>query len=42
MLRDFNKSNEEGENINKKFRIINEVKELKKKAIIDHVKYLHQ
>ena len=31
MLQDFYKSNRKGENVNKKFCIINELKELKKK-----------
>ena len=30
MLRNFNKSNQKGENVNKKFRIINQLKILKK------------
>ena len=30
MLRNFSKSNRKGENVNKKFRIINELKILKK------------
>ena len=30
MLRNFNKSNRKGENVNKKFRIINQLKILKK------------
>ena len=41
MLQDFHKSNWKGENLNKKFRIINELKELTKKAILNHRKYLH-
>ena len=41
MLQDFYKSNRKGENVNKKFRIINELKELKKKAILKHKKYLN-
>ena len=41
MLQDFYKSNRKGENVNKKFCIINELKELKKKAILNHKKYLH-
>ena len=36
MLQDFYKSNRKGENVNKKFCIINELKELKKKAILNH------
>ena len=40
MLQDFCKSNRKGENLNKKFRIINELKELTKKAILNHRKYL--
>ena len=38
MLQDFYKSNRKGENINRKFRIINE---LKKKAILNHKEYLY-
>ena len=41
MLQDFYKSNWKGENLNKKFRIINELKEFTKKAILNHRKYLH-
>ena len=41
MLQDFYKSNRKGENVNKKFSIINELKELKKKAILNDKKYLH-
>ena len=41
MLQDFYKSNWKGENLNKKFRIINELKELTKKAVLNHRKYLH-
>ena len=41
MLLDFYKSNWKGENVNKKFRIINELKVLKEKAILNHEKYLH-
>ena len=37
MLKDFYKSNRKGENVNKKFRII----ELKKKEILNNNKYLH-
>ena len=40
MLHDFIKSNRKGENIKKTFRIINELKTLRKKAIINHLKYL--
>ena len=39
-LQDFYKSNRKGENVNKKFRIINELKALKKKAILNYEKYL--
>ena len=41
MLQNFYKSTRKNENVNKKFRIINELKELKKKAILNHKKYLH-
>ena len=41
MIRDFNKSNQKGENINKKSCIINELKTLKKKIILNHAEYLH-
>ena len=40
MLHHFNKSNRKDENTNKKFRIINELKTLKKKAILNHKEYL--
>ena len=40
MLQDFYKSNRKGENVNKKFCII-ELKELKKKEILNQKKYLH-
>ena len=40
MLNDFNKSNGKGENINKKFRIINKLKTLKKKAILNNENFL--
>ena len=41
MLQDFYKSNRKGENVNKMFCVINELKELKKKAILNNKKYLH-
>ena len=41
MLHDFDKSNQKGENINKTFCIINELKASKKKAILNHEKYLY-
>ena len=41
MLQDFYQSNRKGENVNKKFRIINELKVLKKKAILNYEKYSH-
>ena len=41
MLQNFYKSTRKNENVNKKFRIINELKELKKKAILKHKKYLN-
>ena len=40
MLQDFYISKQKGENVNKKFYIINELKELKKKATSNHKKYL--
>ena len=40
MIYDFNKSNRKGENINKKFRIINELKILEKEIILNHEEYL--
>ena len=42
MIHDFNKSNRKGENINKKFRIINELKTLKKEIILNHEEYLSE
>ena len=41
MLQDFYKSNRKGENVNKMSCVINELKELKKKAILNNKKYLH-
>ena len=41
MLQDFYKSNRKGENINKKFHMTNELKESKKKTILNHEKYLN-
>ena len=41
MLHNFYKSNRKGENVNKMFCVINELKELKKKAILNNKKYLH-
>ena len=40
MIYDFNKSNRKGENIDKKFRIINELKTLKTEIILNH-KYIY-
>ena len=40
MIHDFNKSNRKGENIDKKFRIINELKTLKTEIILNH-KYIY-
>ena len=40
MIYDFNKSNRKSENINKKFRIINELKTLEKEIILNHEEYL--
>ena len=39
-IHDFNKSNPEGENFSKTFRIINELKKLNKKIILNHEEYL--
>ena len=40
MINEFNKSNCNGENIAKKFRILNELKTLKKQIIINHKEHL--
>ena len=40
MLQGFYKSNRKGENNDKKFCKINELKELKKKAVLNNKKYL--
>ena len=37
MIHNFNKSNKKGENINKKFRILNELRILKKKIIFNYL-----
>ena len=39
LLNGFNKSNRKGENINKNFCIMNELKTLKKKTILNNEKY---
>ena len=41
MLQQFNRSNRKGENLSKKYRIINELKEIRKKAIINFAKDFH-
>ena len=41
MINEFNKSNNKGENINKKFRILNELKTLKKEIWFNHEEHLH-
>ena len=42
MLQQFNRSNRKGENLSKKYRIINELKEIRKKAIINFAKDVHK
>lgn len=41
MLHQFYRSNPSGENLSKRFRIINELKKLRKKAIISFTKDFH-
>ena len=41
MINEFNKSNNKGENINKKFCILNELKTLKKEIMFNHEEHLH-
>ena len=41
MIDDFNKSNRKGESINKKFRILSELRTLKKEIMFNHKKHLH-
>ena len=41
MLQEFYKSNRKGENVNKKFCIINELKVLKRKVILNYEKDSH-
>ena len=41
MINEFNKSNNKGEKINKKFRILNELKTLKKEIMFNHEEHLH-
>ena len=36
MINEFSESNHKGDNINKKFRILNELRTLKKEIIINH------
>ena len=40
MIHNFNKSTRKDENINKKFRIINELKTLRKEIILNNEEYL--
>ena len=40
MINEFNESNRNGENIAKKFRILNDLKTLKKQIIINHKEHL--
>ena len=42
MLQQFNRSNRKGENLSKKYHIINELKEIRKKAIINFAKDFHK
>ena len=42
MIQNFNKSTRKDENINKKFRIINELKTLKKEIILNNEEYLYE
>ena len=42
MLQQFNRSNRKGENLSKIYRIINELKEIRKKAIINFAKDFHK
>ena len=41
MKDDFNKSNKKDENIDKKFRILNELRTLKKEIIYNYEEYSH-
>ena len=42
MINNFNKSTRKDENINKKFRIINELKTLEKEIILNNEEYLYE
>ena len=42
MINQFNKSNCKGENINKKLRILNEIRMLKKQIIFNHKEHLQK
>ena len=42
VINEFNKSNWKGENINKKFRILNEIRMLKKQIIFKHKEHLQK
>ena len=42
MLQQFNRSHRKGENLSKKYRIINELKEIRKRAIINFAKDFHK
>ena len=41
MIDDFNKSNRKGENINKKFCILNEIRTLQREIMLNHDEDLH-
>ena len=41
MIDDFNKSNKKGENINKKIRILNELRTLKKAIMFNYKEHPH-
>ena len=41
MIDNYNKSNKKGENINKKFRMLNELKILKKEIMFSYKQHLH-
>ena len=42
MINQLNKSNSKGENINKKFRLFNELRMLKKQIIFNHKEHLQK
>ena len=41
MIDDFNKSNKKDENFNKKFRILNEIRTLKKEIMFNYEEHSH-